>query len=53
MNSYIEEQLKYKKYILYWNSTTINQWKAFDNKLSMKNFIAKYSIYSYWIVQNY
>lgn len=51
--SKIYEELKESKYILYWKSCNIYQWKAFNNSLGMRNFINTNNIQQYFIKQNY
>ena len=53
MSRYIYEKLMKSKYILYWESCNIFQWKAFNNRLGMRNFIVVNNIQQYYIKQNY
>ena len=51
--NYIYENIINSKYVLYFRTNNIYQYKTFNNMLKLRNFIAENNIVLYYIKQNY
>ena len=51
--NYIYEKIINSKYVLYFRTNNIYQYKTFNNRLKLRNFITENNIVLYYIKQNY
>ena len=53
MQGWYYEDIKKSKYVLYFRTYNIEQFKLFNNKLALENFINENNLRIYYYVQNH